>query len=206
MSTNSNWFLFIIYFLLCGCGGLFTEVEPSPIFTTSPTPTPTEIQTGQLASPTANPSNGFFFVFDYNFTSDAYVRGRGETCHGLTGPWDVAVEVSGHPEEGVTIETNGKGQFTIPEDTQVVQLEIPTTGTGTFQTATTTGIGDIQDFLLFRFELNPDRQGAKITLISTGKGTITFHTPEGDRTIPFATVFTTQPQFEVNFNPNPNCP
>ncbi|MEJ5314805.1 MAG: hypothetical protein WHS45_10550 [Anaerolinea sp.] len=205
MTKISKWFLFILWFLLSGCSGLFTEIQPLHTLTVFPSPTPTEILNEPPSLPSFTPSVGYFFTFDYNFISTASVRGRGETCLGLSGPWNLTVEVTGHPEAGVTVETSGKVQFTLPEGSTLVEIEIPTAGTGTFQTATTTGTGDIQDPLLFRFELNPDFQGAKLTLISTGKGTITFHTPEGDRTIPYATVFTTQPQFEVNFDPNPNC-
>lgn len=173
-----------------------------------PTPTPTPILNGNSSATSSNPQAGYQFTFDYNFVAEAHVKGKGETCNGIRGPWMIHVQVTGSPEPGATIETSGEAEFTLRvfEGTLMTQVEIPTTGTGVFQTAEITGTGDIQDPLLFIFEIKPDRTTAVVTITSTGKGLITLHTQDGDRTIPYATVFTVQPQFEVSLNPNPDCP
>lgn len=204
MSKRIKAWVFILWFLLSGCGILPTVPRHSQA--ASPTSTPTKMVSGSASTPITPQKQGYQFTFDHNFIGEAYVKGKGETCQGVHGPWTLTLEVTGSPEPGSTIQTNGMAQFTVPERSTRIQIEIPTTGKGNFQTSETMGVGEIQEALTFIFELKQDSQGANITLASTGKGTITFHLPDRDVTIPFATVFTTQPQFEVMFTRNSNCP
>ncbi|WP_041454992.1 hypothetical protein [Anaerolinea thermophila] len=190
MNQKIRSWVFIFCFFLSGCEVF--PIVPQPTITIYPTPTLTQVPNGNLS---ATSETGYQFTFDDNFIAEAHVKGEGKTCNGVQGPWMIHVQVTGSPEPGATIQTSGEAEFTLRvfEGTLMTQVEILTTGTGVFQTAEITGTGDIQDPLLFIFEIKPDRTTAVVTVTSTGKGLITLHTQDGDRTIPYATVFTTQP-------------
>ena len=114
--------------------------------------------------------------------------------------------MSGSPEAGATIETTGAVDFTVPEDANRVETNIPTTGTGTFDYGDGVGEGTIDDPLLLIFTLAPDEKSAEVTITSTGEGTVVLHLPDApDVTITFGTVFSTDPTFTVDLEEYDGC-
>ena len=150
--------------------------------------------------------DGYAFEFDWNYVGEATIVGKAHTCTGLSGPWSLAVVVSGSPEPGATFETTGEAVFTLPQDSNEVEVTIPTEGTGTFDFGDGVGEGTITDPLLFIFRLRPDELSAEITVTSTGEGVVVLHLPDGpDVPVKFGTVFSTNPTFEVLLVPY-DCP
>jgi len=179
-------------------------VAPAPTLTSTPTPIPL----AEVEEPAVDPPfpKGYAFEFSRNYAGDATVTGRAHTCGDIKGPWHLEVAVSGSPEPGVTLETTGVIDFSIPADTYLVEVRIPTTGTGTFDYGDGVGEGTIDDPLLFMFELAPVNSSAAITITSTADGTVTLHLSDGDITTKFATVFMEDPEFILDLTVLSDCP
>jgi hypothetical protein len=137
------------------------------------------------------------FMFEWNRTvSDGWIFvGEGYSCDGIN--WEGTVNLSGTNSTGASISSNGTFIFATAEGSNSAQTTIQTSGTMTIS-------GDALSFtdpLPMNFVFLKDDLQAEITIASDGSGSMP--TPAGP--IPFASVFTTEPKFQVDLTENPDC-
>lgn len=139
--------------------------------------------------------NGFKFEWTRTVSDGWTFVGEGSSCDGIN--WEGSVALSGTNSTGASINSSGIISFIIPDGSNVTQTTVPTSGTLTVDDNTLSFTDPLPMIFVF---LESEMQ-AEITIASDGSGVLA--TPAGS--IPFASVWTTDPRFNVILIRNSNC-
>lgn len=139
--------------------------------------------------------DGFKFEWTRTVSDGWTFVGEGSSCDGIN--WEGSVALSGTNSTGASINSSGTISFTIPDGSNVTQTTVSTSGTLTVDDNTLS----FTDPLPMNFVFLESEMQAEITIASDGSGSLV--TPAGP--IPFASVWTTDPRFNVILIRNSNC-
>jgi hypothetical protein len=139
--------------------------------------------------------DGFKFEWTRTVSDGWTFVGEGSSCDGIN--WEGTVALSGTNSNSASINSSGTISFIIPDASNVIQTTVSTSGTFTVDDNTLS----FTDPLPMNFVFLETEMQAEITIASDGSGSLV--TPAGP--ITFASVWTTDPRFNVILIRNSNC-